>query len=221
MQFTKELLDLFNEEWNHSAKVVQKDADFMFKRNPTGITGIGNDIYLNVNCGDWFKYGIDYYKTEVTNNETFMKDFDELCRKIISKDFQMFHDPDTSYENWLQEFVDEQHGSGVSALFWFYYQLKANKEIKHIVIDNIDGFLHHLSMEQLGRIFKEYGNDYKFIFLMNNDPLFTTWIFDIEDLYVLHGDKIANIQKCTDRELRPEHNMQRLLRAGEFEEILE
>lgn len=218
MKFTKELLDLFSEDWKCSAKVVQKDADFMFKRNPTGAIGIGEDIYLNINCGDWFKYGIDYYKTEVTNDQTFMERFDELCKKVISKDFQMFHDPDTTYENWLQEFVDEQHGSGVSALFWMYYQMRANIDVKNIVIDNLDGFLHHLSMEQLGRIFKEL-KGYKIIFLMNNDTLFTHWIFDTEDLYVLHGDRIANVRQCTDRELRPEHNMQNLLRAGEFETI--
>lgn len=216
VKFAQELINLFDEEWKCTAKVVQKDMDFMFKKNPTNIVGIENSLYLNINCGDWISLPETYYNTDVTNNADFVNKFNNLCQMVIDKGFKS----DAKSDNFLKEFIDEQHGSGVSSLFWLFYQMEANKDIKNIVIDNIDGFLHPVSMQQLGRVFKEL-EGYKVIFLMNQDVLFTTWIFEIEDLYVLHGDIIANIQRCTDRELRTAHNMQNLLRAGEFETIID
>lgn len=217
MLFAKNLLNLFEDNWNTSVKVVQKDANFMFRRNPTNIIGVDNKLYLNINCGDWVKVDEKYFDTKVTNNDDFADRFELLCKRVIDKEFTMFRNPEADNEDWLHWFVEEQHGSGVSSLFWLYYQIRLN-DVKYIVIDNIDSFLHYLSMEQLGRIFKNI-NGYKFIFLMNNDVLFTTSIMDIDDLYMLHGDKITNIRECTDRELRVAHNLRNLLRAGEFDEM--
>lgn len=218
MDYTDRLLDLFQQKWKHSTRVVQKDERFMFKKNPTGIIERKDSQYLNVNCGDWVKVSADSYDTKITNNKDFADGFEELCKNVISKDFIMFRNQNARVDNWLNDFIEEQHGSGVTSLFWLYYQMRAN-DVKNIVIDNIDGFLHYLSMQQLGRIFRDL-DGYKIIFLMYNEVLLSNYIMDIEDMYVLHGEKIANIQNCTDRELRPVHDLQKLYRAGEFDTIL-
>ena len=212
LEFAQSIMRLFNGEWKHSAKVVNKDMNFMFINNPTAKAELEEGTYLNINCGDWIKNSVKYFDTEVTNSKSFQEGFDNLCKSVIGRDFKMFRDEEETHIDWLESFINEQHGSGVSSLFWLYYNIKAS-DTKNIVIDNIDGFLHFLSMRQLGQSLREFGKDYKFIFLMNEYVLFTTSIFDIEDLYILRGDKILNIQDCTDKKLTSAHNMEAILRA--------
>lgn len=212
LKFAQSIIDLFNDSWKHSAKVVNKDINFMFINNPTAKVELKEGTYLNINCGDWIKNSVRYFDTKITDNKSFQEGFDNLCKSVIGRDFKMFRDNEETHRDWLESFINEQHGSGVSSLFWLYYNIKAS-DIKNIVIDNIDGFLHFLSMRQLGHTLREFGKDYKFIFLMNEYVLFTTSIFDIEDLYVLRGDEISNIQDCTDKKLTSAHNMEAILRA--------
>lgn len=208
------LIDIFNSNWNGSVKVVQKDIDFMFLKNDTKLVAKGdNKLFTMVNCGDWIKVG-DYniFFKSIKDDGQFWIEFDILCKKIIDVDFKLFHTSEN--RDYLKRFIDEQHGSGVNSLFWLFYSIKMTPN-KNIVIDNIDGFLHPISMRQLCMVLKGY-DDYKFIFLMNNDELMSTSIMEIDNLYIMSGSKIKKIQECTDRELRISHNLQNLYRAGEF-----
>lgn len=212
------LLEIFNDNWNNSVKVVQKDMNFMFYKNNTRIvTRKYNKSYLVINCSDWIKVS-DYeiFFQAVKNNIEFWNEFDILCKDVIGREFKLFHDYSYNKDySYLKRFIEEQHGSGVNSLFWFFFFLK-NASNKTVVIDNIDGFLHPISMRQFCIVLKENFKDYKFIFLMNNDELMTTSIMNIDDLYSMDGTKIKKIQDCTDRELKIAHNLQNLYRAGEF-----
>lgn len=217
--FLYSLAKMFEDDWNSNVKVVQKDLEFSLRQNITKYAKVGGTDFYIINCSDVFVTDKDMYDKDITNNLEFSKEFEKLCKLVIDKDFSLFRNPDASVHYWIDDFFEEEHGSGVEALFWLYYNIKS-KDVKNIVIDNIDGLLHHSSMVQLAKILKDTG-DYKFVFLMNNYTLFSTAVTEIEDLYMLHNDKIANIQKCTDRELRISHNLENLLKAGEFDNIIE
>ena len=209
------LLDIFKSNWNSNVKVIQKDIDFMYYKNNTNFVTKGeNRTFTMINCGDWIKVEdyTDYFKS-IKDDGQFWTEFGILCTKIIDIDFKLFHNSNKG--NYLDRFIDEQHGSGVNSLFWFFYIIKTTPH-KDIVIDNIDGFLHPISMRQLCLILKNYFVGYRFIFLMNNDELMSTSIMEIDNLYVMNGSKIKKIQECTNRELRITHNLQNLYRAGEF-----
>lgn len=217
--FLYSLAKLFDEDWNCNVKVIQKDLEFSLKQNLTKQVKVDDTDFYVVNCSNVFVADKDVYNKDITNNQEFSKEFEKLCKLIIDKDFTLFRNPEASVHYWLDDFFEEEHGSGVMALFWLFYNIKAN-DVKNIVIDNIDGLLHYSSMIQLSKVLKRT-KDYKFIFLMNNYVLFSTAVSEIEDLYMLHNNRIANIQKCTDRELRISHNLENLLKAGEFDNILE
>lgn len=114
------------------------------------------------------------------------------------------------------EFFNQSHGSGVESLFYLFYNVKLMPYVKHIIIDNIDGILHPISMRQLCLYCKEL-LDYKVIFLMNQTVLFDNIITEIDNLYIINNFKIFPLRKCTDRELRPVHNLELMLRNGEFD----
>lgn len=209
------LLDIFKSNWNSNVKVIQKDIDFIYYKNNTNFVTKGeNRTFTMINCGDWIKVEdyTDYFKS-IKDDGQFWTEFGILCTKIIDIDFKLFHNSNKG--NYLDRFIDEQHGSGVNSLFWFFYIIKTTPH-KDIVIDNIDGFLHPISMRQFCLILKNYFVGYRFIFLMNNDELMSTSIMEIDNLYVMNGSKIKKIQECTNRELRITHNLQNLYRAGEF-----
>ena len=209
------LLDIFKSNWNSNVKVIQKDIDFMYYKNNTNFVTKGeNRTFTMIKCGDWIKVEdyTDYFKS-IKDDGQFWTEFGILCTKIIDIDFKLFHNSNKG--NYLDRFIDEQHGSGVNSLFWFFYIIKTTPH-KDIVIDNIDGFLHPISMRQFCLILKNYFVGYRFIFLMNNDELMSTSIMEIDNLYVMKGSKIKKIQECTNRELRITHNLQNLYRAGEF-----
>lgn len=215
MELYKNMIDLFETDWNTNLKVIQKDEGYMFRKSRTNIIGVDQSLLLNINCLEWANVSSDYYNKDVTNNDEFAKRFEELCKKVIDRDFVMFRNPEESVSNWIEDFINEEHGSGVNSLFWLFYQIISNQDIKYIVVDYIDGALHPVSMKQLAKVLRCFTND-KILILMNNDTLFSNWIMDIEDLYMLFGNSIYNIKDCTDREIRVIHDLQKMLRAGEF-----
>lgn len=211
------LIDIFKfkSEWNSPVKVIQKDMNFMYYKNDTRLVAKGdNKAFTMINCGDWIK--VENYKEQfkvIKDDGQFWTEFGILCKRIIDVDFKLFHNSEKG--NYLDRFIEEEHGSGVNSLFWFFYVIKTTPH-KDIVIDNIDGFLHPISMRQFCIVLKKYFDGYRFIFLMNNDELMCTSIMEIDNLYVMKDSKIKKIQDCTDRELRIAHNLQKLYRAGEF-----
>ncbi|WP_304393385.1 hypothetical protein [uncultured Clostridium sp.] len=223
MDIAYQLSKIFREDtWSHQTKVVQKSIEYsMFKREETSIINIPYFDYTFgcINCADSFEFHISDIDEEVTDNPIFEECFDRLCRDVIDKDFKMFRDKHFS-GSWLDKFLNEEHGSGVMALFWFYYHLYTyhTHGIEDIVVSNIDGLLHPLSMIALSRVFRDDDMKVRIIFLMNNDILMSAVHFDIDDIYVMHDKDIKKIQDCTDRELRPAHNLQKMYRAGEFDE---
>ena len=216
MKLIDNLADIFQKgDWEHSVKAAQKDMSYMFKIMPTKIYdeeyGLKDKI-LYINVADMYKFGEKYFDAEICNNKQFANVFDGLCKTVIDRDFKLLVNPDT----FMHDFIQDSYGSGVEALFWAYFHMVKYSNIKNIVIDNIDGFLHHNSMEQFCRLYQDNG-EFKLLFLMNNYTLFTTSMMEIKDLYIIEDEDIANIQDCTERELRPAHNLEHLLKAGEFE----
>lgn len=203
-----------DEKWNGNVKVVQKDMNYMFRNSMTESCKIrGHKIYHHINCLDWLEIDYKKFSDEIIDTK-FIDKFDRLCKTVIDKDFIMFRSEFDSNKSWIEQFVEESHGTGVCSLLYMLYEMESHN-CNHIVIDSIDGILHPLSMERLCQVLKNQ-NKYKVIFLMNNDTLFTNLVMDIKDLYILDKDVITNVQKCTDRELKPSHNLQVMLRAGEF-----
>lgn len=223
MVLHKELVKIFEKDnWNTPVKVVQKSINFSLTENERTceIYSYCSDERIGyIECGHVYNLLEMGISERITNNDVFPVKFDKLCRRVVGKDFKMFRGRYTN-DNWFKCFVNEQHGSGVVALFWLFYHLYVYnaRGIKHVVISNIDGLLHPSSMVHLASSLRYEDIRLKIIFLMNNDILMSNMYMDIDDLYIMHTEDIKNIRQCTDRELRIAHNLQNLYRAGEFDE---
>lgn len=218
--FYSEVARLFKgDKWDTSVKVVQKDENFMSVKTITEVVKSDNVEFAFINCIDWVGTGESYYNEEIVTDRKFAISFTNFCTNILGSDFKSYEDESLSPNEWWKNYTREHNGSGATALFWLYYNLyyySKECDITNIVIDNIDGLLHPLSMAQLCRVMKEL-KGFKVIFFMNCDELFTNYYMEIDNLYVMKHQVIKNIRDCTDRELRIEHNLQNLYRAGEFD----
>lgn len=216
MEIIDNIYKIYSENWEHNVKVAQKDMHYMFKVVPTKVYEFGDDKLLYINAADYYKFGEKYFDAELCNKPEFISMFEKVCKVVIDKNFELL----AGAGNFMHDFIADSYGSGVEGLFWVYHHMCKYADIKKIVVDNLDGLLHYSSMQQYCRLYQDNG-EFDVLFLMNNYPLFTTSIMELDDLYIIHDDKIANIRKCTDRELRPSHNLENLIRAGEFDNILE
>lgn len=213
---TEEMMKLFKTDWNKNVKIVQKDIHYLNRNKTTVFEDDDNTTMLYINTVDVFGYNLtpDNIDTNVTESDDFQIGFNSLCKMVVDRDFEMFRE-ENDHKEWLEQFVNEYHGSGVTALFWLYYNLMLHKDVNNIAIDNLDGLLHPSSRVALANVFNKI-LDKHVIMLMNADDLFSTQYTEIEDMYVAREDGFKNVRECTDRELRISHNFSNLLRAGEF-----
>lgn len=218
ISFYKQLQDLFKKDNN--TKILQKDSIFMYHRFNTEEIKEPDDVdsFVFINCLNYISKEDTYYDKDVVNNFKFFKGFDNLCKYVIDKDFILFRGGYPFKEDTLlDEFIGQSHGSGVNSLFYLYYIITTmDSSTKNIVIDNIDGILHPVSMVQLFRYFKD-NEDYNVIFLMNQDVLLDTTLTGLDNFYIIHDFRVYPIGECTDRELRQSHNLQKMFRCGEFD----
>ncbi|MBE5850027.1 MAG: chromosome segregation protein SMC [Lachnospiraceae bacterium] len=106
--------------------------------------------------------------------------------------------------------------SGMKALQLFYYWSKKLDKLSFLFVDEFDAFYHfELSWKIIEFVlgFK----DVQVIFTTHNQSLADNGLLRPDCYFVLDKGKIRSFADSTDRELRPGHNLEKMLRNGEFD----
>lgn len=162
------LLKMFNEKWDNCLRIVQKNLDYTLESHQTRIiTGPKFNVSY-INCMDYSNKSIKDYDMEIVT-EDFIKQFNKMCNFIIGKDLNLFFFT-THWEDVFCSIINEEYGSGVSALFWIYYSYKHHNkccagEIRHIIVEDIDRFFHPVSLIRIMTLDDSIKN-FKIILLM-------------------------------------------------------
>lgn len=110
---------------------------------------------------------------------------------------------------------DMVKSSGTNALLILFYWYKQLNDVSFIFIDEFDAFYHFELSEKVVELFKKL-QDVQAIFTSHNTYLSSNNILRPDCYYTLSSGTIKSYCERTGRELREGHNLEKLLRSGEF-----
>lgn len=106
--------------------------------------------------------------------------------------------------------------SGTSALELFFYWSRKFSDVSFLFIDEFDAFYHF----ELARNVLKYVKSFESLqaaFTTHNSYLATNDILRPDCYFLLSNGKLNSFADSTDRELREGHNLEKMLRNGEFD----
>lgn len=106
--------------------------------------------------------------------------------------------------------------TGTQSLAVFYYWLQRLGETSLVFIDEFDAFYHHnlskIIVEELRKI------DNQTILTTHNTSIMTNDLLRPDCYFILNNKEIKPIYKYTEKDLRKAHNIEKMYRAGVFDE---
>ena len=109
--------------------------------------------------------------------------------------------------------------SGTIALTFFYFwlqRLRDESNVSFVFIDEFDAFYHHelsaLIIEELKK------TDVQFILTTHNTSNISNDILRPDCYFLMYKDSIRSLAKRTSKELREAHNIEKMYKAGSFNE---
>lgn len=107
--------------------------------------------------------------------------------------------------------------SGTNALLILFYWYKQLNDVSFIFIDEFDAFYHFDLSKKVIELFKRMP-DVQALFTSHNTYIASNDILRPDCYFTLSGGTILSFCERTGRELREGHNLEKLLRSGEFNE---
>ncbi|WP_461248050.1 AAA family ATPase [Treponema sp. R6D11] len=101
--------------------------------------------------------------------------------------------------------------------FWLQNAIYNEKPPSFIFIDEFDAFYHQRLSEYVINIIKKI-NDCQFILTTHDTGVMSNDIMRPDCLFLMYKDKIKSLSSSTDKELRFAHNIEKMYRAGAFDE---
>ena len=136
----------------------------------------------------------------------------ELFSREVNGKNQIF----VKYRNGEANFYSVA-SAGTRALALFYYWLINASSASFIFMDEFDAYYHYeLSQEVVNEIIDK--TDAQVIFTSHNTNLMNNNVFRPDCLFILQNNGIRAMCDLTEKELRKAHNLQKMYKAGAFDE---
>jgi len=101
------------------------------------------------------------------------------------------------------------------ALFYFWYQrLKEDSKVSMVFVDEFDAFYHHDLSKLIVTRLKEI--DAQVVLTTHNTSLMTNDLLRPDCYFLMDKKEINPLSKCTEKELRNAHNLEKMYKAGAF-----
>lgn len=194
---------------------------FEFANKMLWFRSLQNNSYIGVKNGTEFVTNWIIENNLVKEFETFLNDFGKLNIKL---DVAVTNNP---LPQQTLIFVNDDgtkglafdvvKSSGTNAMLLLFYWIKQLKDVSFIFIDEFDAFYHFELSEKIIKFFKEY-NDIQAIFTSHNTYIANNRILRPDCYFTLSNGEVKSFIDRTKRELREGHNLEKLLRSGEFNE---
>lgn len=112
--------------------------------------------------------------------------------------------------------INEIYSTGTSSLMLFYYwfQRIIKSKVSILFIDEFDAFYHHELSALIVR--KLLSADIQFILTTHNTSIITNDLLRPDCYFLMNSERIQSLSRCTSKELREAHNLEKLYRAGTF-----
>ena len=110
---------------------------------------------------------------------------------------------------------DQTKSSGTTALELLFYWSRRFNEVSFLFIDEFDAYYHFDLAKNILNYVKSY-DSIQAIFTTHNSYLASNDILRPDCYFVLSSGKLKSFADSTYRELREGHNLEKMLRNGEF-----
>lgn len=107
--------------------------------------------------------------------------------------------------------------TGTQSLALFYYWYIIMEKASFVFIDEFDAFYHYELSEVLVNLMKGLKHTQVFLSTHNTD-LLSNDILRPDCYFIIKDDKIKSLNNLTDKDLRKAHNIQKMYKAGSFNE---
>jgi len=188
-----------------------------FVNNMLYFRNLKENIYIGFSQGGG-DIGDDILKKDnLKDFETFLNNADIKC-KLITNEIEGKKKIFFKFKNKEIDFFQIASSGTISlTLFYFWYQkLKNNDGVKFLFIDEFDAFYHHdvsrLIIEKLKDV-----TDTQIILTTHNTSIISNDLLRPDCYFLMDEEQIRPLTKCTDRELREGHNIEKMYRANSFE----
>jgi AAA15 family ATPase/GTPase len=106
---------------------------------------------------------------------------------------------------------------GTRSLTLFYYwlqRLRDKSRVTFLIIDEFDAFYHHELSELIVKELKKTG--IQFVLTTHNTSIMTNDLLRPDCYFLMTKESIKSLAKCTPKELREAHNLEKMYKAGSF-----
>lgn len=108
-------------------------------------------------------------------------------------------------------------GTKALTLFYFWLQrLKEKEKVSFLFIDEFDAFYHHELSRMIVEELKK--TEIQFILTTHNTSIMTNDLLRPDCYFVMNKEEIKPLSKKTKKELREAHNLEKMYKAGVFNE---
>ena len=105
--------------------------------------------------------------------------------------------------------------TGTNALALFYFWSIKFAQASLVFIDEYDAFYHFELSQDLVKMLKTLTNT-QIILTSHNTDLMSNDLLRPDAYFIIEDNKIKSLNKCTDKDLRQAHNLQKMYKAGSF-----
>ena len=105
-------------------------------------------------------------------------------------------------------------GTSALTLFYFWFQRIREAKVTFLFIDEFDAFYHHELSALIVKKLKETG--VQFILTTHNTTIITNDLLRPDCYFLMNKRKIQSLAKCTPKELREAHNIEKMYKAKTF-----
>ena len=187
---------------------------------------------------DFVEHMLLFYSLDERGYQGFSVGSGSIAEGIINsghvEDFEKFlNSQGVKYSLYVKE-IDEQKmlyckfdrqdvnffsiaSTGTSSLALFYYWYIKMKEVSFVFIDEFDAFYHFELAESIVKLLCSLEKTQIFLTTHNTD-LMSNDLLRPDCYFIIDNKRISPISMLTDKELRKAHNLQKMYKAGAFNE---
>lgn len=107
--------------------------------------------------------------------------------------------------------------SGTRSLIFFFYWYMQIEKVSFLIVDEYDAFYHTDLSKRVIELIKKVSNVQAVITTHNTD-LISNEILRPDCIFLLKNNKLKTLTNLTDKSLREAHNLQKMYKAGAFNE---
>lgn len=151
-----------------------------------------------------------------------VSEFEDFLRKqgvdysLVTRDMNGQPELFCQYKNMSVPFVAVA-STGTRSLALFYYWYIKMSQASLVYIDEYDAFYHFELSQELVKIIKDLTNTQVFLSTHNTD-LITNDLLRPDAYFLIQNNQIRSFDAISDKELRRAHNIQKMYKAGAFNE---